>query len=224
MTFDTKLPASTRFETAVAEVRIVLQHISWETFERLLLEAGTHRNTRFYYHEGTLEIMSPLARHEGSNRFIESLITAIAEELDLNLRKLGSLTLKRRDQQIGGEPDSCYYLQNEPLIRDKAEINLDTDQPPDLVLEVDITQPSNRRLPIYANLGIPELWKYDGKTLQYYTLQGQAYIQVERSLAFPWLPAGIIEEFLATRFEIGEMAALKQFKIWVRQQVQAKAE
>jgi Uma2 family endonuclease len=96
--------------TAVAEERVILNNISWETFERLLAEAGDHRSTRFYYLEGRLELMSPLARHEGSNRFIESLISAIAEELGLNLRKLGSLTMKRPDRQAGGEPDSCYYI------------------------------------------------------------------------------------------------------------------
>ncbi len=83
---------------AVAEERVILNNISWKTFERLLAEAGDHRSTRFYYLDGMLELMSPLARHEGSNRFVESLITAIAEELGMNLRKLGSLTMKRPDR------------------------------------------------------------------------------------------------------------------------------
>ncbi|MDX2243639.1 MAG: Uma2 family endonuclease [Leptolyngbyaceae cyanobacterium bins.302] len=204
---------------ALAEERVVLHNISWETFERLLTESGEKRSARFYYLEGTLEIMSPLSRHEGSNRFIESLITVIAEELNLNLRKLGSLTMKRRDQQAGGEPDSCYYIQNEPQVRDKEEIDLTIDPPPDLVLEVDITNPSDRRLPIYANLGVPELWKYDGKTLQYYVLQNQAYAPVDRSSTFPWLPASIVLEFLAKRFEVGEIQAIKQFRVWVHQSV-----
>lgn len=204
---------------AFAEERIVLHNISWETFERLVTEAGERRSARFYYLEGRLEIMSPLSRHEGSNRFIESLITVIAEELNLNLRKLGSLTMKRRDQQTGGEPDSCYYIQHEPQVRGKEEIDLTIDPPPDLVLEVDITNPSDRRLPIYANLGVPELWKYDGKRLQYYVLQNRVYAPVDRSSTFPWLPASIIVEFLAKRFEIGEIQATKQFRVWVRQAV-----
>jgi Uma2 family endonuclease len=139
MTVNTTLESKEFPKSAIAEERVVLNNISWETFERLLTEAGNNRNTRFHYLDGMLEIMSPLSRHEGSNRFIESLISAIAEELDLNLRKLGSLTMKRRDRQAGGEPDSCYYIQNEPLVRHKQEIDLTTDPPPDLVLEVDIT-------------------------------------------------------------------------------------
>ncbi|OLP17143.1 hypothetical protein BST81_17485 [Leptolyngbya sp. 'hensonii'] len=201
-----------------AEERVMLHNISWETFEQLLAEAGDCRNTRFHYLEGTLEIMAPLSRHEGSNRFIESLISAIVEELDIDMRKLGSLTLKRRDRRAGGEPDSCYYIQNEAIVRSIVEIDLRTAPPPDLVLEVDITSPSTRRLPIYANLGVPELWQYDGKTLQYYILQDQDYVPVDQSPTFPWLPPAIILEFLQKRLILGETKAIREFKAWVREQ------
>ncbi|MBW4551313.1 MAG: Uma2 family endonuclease [Aphanocapsa sp. GSE-SYN-MK-11-07L] len=205
------------FMPAIAEERVILNNISWETFERLLAEAGDHRNTRFHYLEGRLELMSPLARHEGSNRFIESLITAIAEELGMNLRKLGSLTLKRADRQAGGEPDSCYYIQNEPLVRDQEEIDLTLDPPPDLVLEVDITSPSDRRLPIYASLAVPELWRFDGKTLAYFQLSNGIYTQVDYSPNFPWLPPEIVVDYLQRRLQVGEMQAIHEFKAWLRQ-------
>jgi Uma2 family endonuclease len=218
MTSNTQLEPKHPQPLAIAEERIILNNISWETFERLLTEAGDNRNTRFHYLDGMLEIMSPLSRHEGSNRFIESLISAIADELDLNLRKLGSLTMKRRDRQAGGEPDSCYYIQNEPLIRHKPDVDLILDPPPDLVLEVDITNPSSRRLPIYANLGVPELWTYNGRTLQYYHLQDGTYQPVDHSPTFPWLPSTIILEYLDKRFEIGETKAIRQFRAWVREQ------
>jgi Uma2 family endonuclease len=198
-----------------AEERVVLNNISWETFERLLAEAGDHRSTRFHYLDGMLELMSPLARHEGSNRFIESLITAIAEELGMNLRKLGSLTMKRPDRQAGGEPDSCYYIQNEPLIRHQEEIDLTIDPPPDLVLEVDITSPSKRRLPIYASLGVPELWRFDGKTLKFCQLNNGTYASVDRSPTFPWLPTEIVLEYLQKRLQLGEIQATQAFKAWL---------
>jgi Uma2 family endonuclease len=206
-----------RESSSPAEERIVLHNISWETFERLLAEAGDHRSTRFHYLDGMLELMSSLSRHEGSNRFIESLITAIAEELGMNLRKLGSLTMKRPDRQAGGEPDSCYYIQNEPLIRGREEIDLTIDPPPDLVLEVDITSPSKRRLPIYASLGVPELWRFDGKTLKFYQLNNGTYTLVDRNPIFPWLPAEIILEYLQKRLQLGEMQAIQVFKAWLRQ-------
>jgi Uma2 family endonuclease len=217
MVLETSTEPREIFIPAVAEERVMLNHISWETFERLLAEAGDHRSTRFHYIDGMLELMSPLARHEGSNRFIESLITAIAEELGINLRKLGSLTMKRPDRQAGGEPDSCYYIQNEPLVRNRVEIDLTIDPPPDLVLEVDITSPSDRRLPIYASLGVPELWRFDGKTLTYYQLTSGIYTLVDRSPTFPWLPSEIVVEYLQKRLQVGEMKAIQEFKAWLRQ-------
>jgi Uma2 family endonuclease len=206
-----------RASSSPAEERIVLNNISWETFERLLAEAGDHRNTRFYYFDGMLELMSPLSRHEGSNRFIESLITAIAEELEMNLRKLGSLTMKRPDRRAGGEPDSCYYIQNEPLVRGREEIDFTIDPPPDLVLEVDITNPSDRRLPIYASLGVPELWRFDGKTLKFHELNNGTYTLIDRSPTFPWLPSEIVLEYLQKRLQLGEIQAIRAFKAWLRQ-------
>lgn len=201
----------------LAEERVVLHQITWDTFEHLLTDAGDTRNTRFYYFHGTLEIIAPLSRHEGSNRFIERLINVAAEEMNLNLRTVGSLTMKRRDRNVAGEPDSAYYMQNEPLVRHKDEIDLMSDPPPDLVLEIDITSPSDRRLPIYASLGVPEFWKYDGMTLQYYLLQGNCYQPVAQSPTFPWLPSSVVVDYLSLRLEIGETQAIKQFREWVRQ-------
>lgn len=137
---------------------VKLNSVSWVTFNHLLDELGNKRNQRLTYYDHVLEIMSPLGLHENNNRFIDDLIRAIADELGLNLKKFGSLTLKSNKFQQAVEPDSCYYLQNEPKVRNKQQIDLTIDPPPDLVLEIDITSGSLHKLPIYANLGIPEIW------------------------------------------------------------------
>ncbi len=203
----------------LGEDRVILNPIGWNTFEQLLAEVGENRSTRFHYWQGLLEIMSPLALHEGSNRFLESLIVAVAEEWNLNLRQLGSWTMGRPDLQMGAEPDSCYYIQNEPLVRQKEAIDLVSDPPPDLVVEIDITNPSQRRFPIYAQLGVPEIWQYNGCTLQYFQRQGDTYRPVAESLSFPGLPASILQEFLEKRFSLGEIPALRQLREWARQQI-----
>ncbi|MFS8804061.1 Uma2 family endonuclease [Synechococcus sp. R55.6] len=202
----------------LGEERVILHPIGWKTFEQLLAEVGENRSTRFHYWRERLEIMSPLAPHEGSNRFLESLIVAVAEEWNLNLRQLGSWTMRRPDLQMSAEPDSCYYIQNEPLVRHKEEIDLASDPPPDLVVEVDITSPSQRRFPIYAQLGVPEIWQYNGRTLQYFRRQGDTYCPVVESLSFPGLPASILQEFLEKRLILGEIPTLRQFREWARQQ------
>jgi Uma2 family endonuclease len=205
---------------AIAEQRVVLSNVSWQTFEQLLKELGDKRATRLAYNEGLLEIMSPLGPHENNNRFIDDLIRAIADELNLNLKKFGSLTLKREKKLKGAEPDSCYYIQNEPLVRSKQEIDLDNDPPPDLVLEIDITSGSLDKRPIYAAVGVPELWRYDGKKLEVFVLQpsSQDYQQVNQSPTLPWMPLDVIPKFIRQSLVDGETATLRAFRAWVREQ------
>ncbi len=155
----------------LAENRVILNNISWDTFERLLADIGDRRKTLFHYINGTLEIMSPLSLHEGSNRFIEALLGIFTDELEIDMRRLGSLLMKIPDLKLGAEPDSCYYIQNEPIIRGKEVIIVGQDPVPDLVLEVDITNPSDRRLPIYALLAVPEVWRYDGYSLEFLAIR-----------------------------------------------------
>ncbi|MDP8965797.1 MAG: Uma2 family endonuclease [Cyanobacteriota bacterium] len=205
----------------LAEQRVILSNISWQTFEQLLKELGDKRATRLAYNEGLLEIMTPLGLHENSNRFIESLIGVIADELNLNLKRFGSLTLKRKKKLKGAEPDSSYYLQNEPLVRSKQEIDLENDPPPDLVLEIDITSGSLDKRPIYAAIGVPELWRYDGNKLEVFVLQklDGDYQQVTQTPVFPWMPLDVIPRFIRQSLVDGETATLRTFRAWVREEL-----
>ena len=209
-------PPITELIRPIAEQRILLHHVSWETFECLLADIGDRRKTLFHYINNTLEIMSPLSLHEGSSHFFDKLLTIYVDELNIDMRCLGSLLMKIPELKIGGEPDSCYYIKNEPVIREKEDVIVGQDPPPDLVLEVDITNPSDRRLPIYALLGIPEIWLYDGYDLAFFALESGKYLPITKSLSFPHLPAAIIVEYLQRRLLIGETKTLKEFRQWVR--------
>lgn len=203
----------------LAENRVILNNISWDTFERLLADIGDRRKTLFHYINGTLEIMSPLSLHEGSNRFIEALLGVFTDELEIDMRRLGSLLMKIPELKLGAEPDSCYYIQNEPIIRGKEVIIVGQDPAPNLVLEVDITNPSDRRLPIYALLAVPEVWRYDGYSLEFLALENGAYQPIAKSLSFPDLPAAIIVEYVQKRLTLGESGTLREFRKWVRENV-----
>ncbi len=171
----------------ITENRVILNHITWETFNQILKEIGDKRIIRLAYDKGIVEIMTPFGQHEYSNRFIDNLILVIALELDLDIKTMGSLTLKKEMVKKGVEPDSCYYLNNEPLVRHKQDIRLDIDPPPDLVLEIDMSNSSLNKLPIYAALGVPEIWRYDGNQLIVFILNNYNYIQSDSSLTFSWL-------------------------------------
>jgi len=154
-----------------AEQRMVLENVSWGTYERLISEREERRKPRFSYDRGRLELMSPSGEHDVSSRLIALLVDMVAEESGIDVENAGSTTFKREDLERGFEPDESFYFSENAarireLVRNKGDIVLDEgDPPPDLIVEVDITNPSLNKLPIYAALGVPEVWRHDGERL-----------------------------------------------------------
>lgn len=206
---------------ALAEQRVILRNITWQTFTAMLNEMEQDRATRIAYIDGILEIMTPLGEHENTNRFIDRLISALAEEINLNIKSFGSLTLKRENIKRGAEPDSCYYIANEPRVRNQRNIDLNIDPPPDLVVEIDITSSSIDKRPIYAAVGVPELWCYDGRSLQIFVLSelNSTYTQTQQSPTFPLLDPDLVPQLIAQSLIDGETNTLRSFRAWVRQQL-----
>jgi hypothetical protein len=114
------------------EQRVVLYDVSWETYERLLLDHLDNSVPHFTYDRGVLAIVSPLPEHEKINRTISLLVELLAEEFGVDLENLGSTTFKREDLKRGFEPESSFYIQNEERVYGKADLDLDVDPPPDL--------------------------------------------------------------------------------------------
>ncbi|MBE9049228.1 Uma2 family endonuclease [Nostocales cyanobacterium LEGE 11386] len=201
--------------------RVLLPNISWQTFETILAEMGGNRATRLAYDHGTLEIMTPLMPHEHNNRLIHNLVVILAEELNLNLKSTGSVTCKRQDLLRGVEPDSSFYIQNEPVMRHKQNLDLSQDPPPDLVIEVDYTSASVDRLPIYLALGVPEVWRYDEPMMQIYQLRDGVYVPCDVSPTFKNLPiTAEIPHFIQETLKIGEIPMIRSFRAWVKQQIE----
>jgi Uma2 family endonuclease len=175
-----------------AEQKVLLSDISWQTYERLLEDHQDSSAPRFTFDRGTLEIMSPSPEHEAYNRSIALLVEFAAEELSVDVYDLGSTTFRREDLERGFEPDSCFYIQHEEQVRGKSRIDLAVDPPPDLVIEVDITSPSINKLPIYARLGIPEVWRYDGEKLEILKLGNNRYVEVAESTALAPLTSSVL--------------------------------
>jgi Uma2 family endonuclease len=89
--------------------------------------------------------------------------------------------------------------------------------PPDLAIEVDITRRSIAREPIYAALGVPELWRYDGKRLHVLKLTAAGTYEVAAaSLSFPFLPMADFERFVKRMLDEEQTKVLREFRDWVR--------
>ncbi|MBD0389453.1 MAG: Uma2 family endonuclease [Nostoc sp. C3-bin3] len=202
-----------------AETRDVLQNISWQTFKAILADMGSERNKRLAYDNGILEIMTPLMPHENSNRLIEGFVLVLCEEFGLEVKSAGALTMTRDDLERGAEPDSSYYIQNELLVRNKENIDLNTDPPPDLVLEVEYSRSKIDKLALYASMGVPEFWRYNGNVLRIYALNSGQYSQSDRSPTFAPVLVTEIPRFIHESKKVGQIAATRAFRTWVRQQI-----
>jgi Uma2 family endonuclease len=207
---------STPPQQSSEEKLITLTGIKWLTFKAIMSDVGDGRSWRIAYAEGVLEIRMPLTEHEEPKGMIESFVEAFADELDMEVRKLGALTLEREDLARAIEPDSCFYVQNESVVRGKS-INLPADPPPDLVVESDYTSSSLNKFSIYASLGVSEIWRYRNQCLQVYQLVEGRYEQKENSLAFPCLPIAEIPAFIEQSKTIGQRAAVRLFRDRVRE-------
>lgn len=195
-----------------------LYGVRWETYRALLLDLAESPNKKLTFDQGVLEIMTPLPEHEINKGFLGRLVWATTEVLGLEVASLCSTTLSRADLQKGIEPDECFYIQNEALVRGKTSFDFAVDPVPDLAIEVDITSSSLNRLGIYGALGVAEVWRFDGEDLLIYCLNDGAYQVQDCSLVLPILSRQVILDFLRRRGEMGENALLREFRQWLQNQ------
>ncbi|HEY9614160.1 Uma2 family endonuclease [Allocoleopsis sp.] len=215
MNAQTATPSTFPQESAPAEARVVLRGVSWQTFKALMADIGEDRACRIAYDQGILEIRVPYEQHEEPKILISSFVEALADELEIEIRQLGALTLEREDLTRAVEPDTCFYIQNESQVRGK-EIKLPNVPPPDLVVESDYTHSSLNKFNIYASLGVPELWRYRKQSLQVYQLVEGEYQLTDKSLAFPFIPIAEVPGFIEQSKIIGQRAAVRLFRARIR--------
>lgn len=202
-----------------AEQRVVLHNVSWETYERLLEERGERRVPRFTYDRGELEVISPSPEHESIGYYVGLLVAVLAEETDVNAYGVGSATFKRANLERGFEPDACFYIENEKLVRGKPRIDLDVDPSPDLVVEVDITSPSLSKFSIYARSGVAEIWRYDGERFGIFKLENAEYLDTDKSIVLPPLTSDALRRFVEASKSIGLTDWLKAVREWTREHI-----
>jgi Uma2 family endonuclease len=190
----------------------------WSLYEQLI-EAAGNRQIRITFNKGDLEIMAPLHEHELGKTLIGRLVEFMAFERNIPLIGYGSSTYRREDRQVGLEPDECYYVgPHTAAVRGMKKFDAAIHPPPDLAIEVDITARSVAREPVYAELGVPELWRYDGARLTVLLLDAASrqYRTALSSAAFPFLPVDRFEAFIH-RMELEEQTAvLREFQAWLR--------
>ena len=198
---------------------LMFQFVSWDRYEKLLEELGHRYRARISYDHGKLEINMPLPIHEYLKVCFSYLLQTLTEELEMDMEGLGSTTFKYKPWLQGLEPDTCFYVQNAARVIGVRRFDPNVPPPaPDIAVEIDITSESLGRFPIYANLGVPEIWRYDEHQVTMYHLSEAGYVEAPASRAFPLLTAEALGQFLQRSQTEGQSASLREFRQWVRAQ------
>lgn len=199
--------------------RVLLQGITWNTFEALIRELESQPSKRLTYDGGLLEIWMPLPPHESFKRWLGRIVEIMTEEMGCEIRSLSSSTWRRSDLAKGVEADECYYIQNEALVRGRMDIDLALDPPPDLAIEIDMTRVSLPRLPIYQALAVPEVWRFDGERLVFLRWVDGEYEEIEQSVSLPLATATELMLLLHQVQEMGETTWARSVRRWIREKL-----
>ena len=197
--------------TIPAESRNLVENVAWDTY--IALADGRRGSVpRLTFDRGRMELMSPRKEHENIKCLVARLVTAYAEARAIEIVSVASTTFRRPDLNRGFEADDSYYIQNAELIRQKEEIDLTVDPPPDLVIEIEITSSAISKLELLASMGVPEVWRHDGNQLTIFHLSADDYQQQSFSAVLPGFPVDAAHLAISQRLRKGEIAILKEFR------------
>ena len=208
-------PSLKEMAQAAINQKLILQGVGWDFYERILKEFADSNALHFAYDDGFLEVEVPLFEHESPNRVLQNLIQTLCIEKEIEFVNAGSTTFRQRAKAKGVEPDTAFYIQNETRIRGLKHLDLNEVPPPDLVIEVDITSPSLNKMPIYAALGVSEVWLYKGERVIFLKLYGEVYQETANSLALPFLDSRTAQSFLERGFTESSLEWNRAIRKWV---------
>ena len=196
---------------------VLMDGVSWETYEALLADGGDRRQTRMAFDQGVLEIVTPSFEHE----MFRDVVSGVAEEI-LDTRgqdyvRSGSVTLKQEELARGFEADASFYVTHVSRVRGLSRIDLHSDPPPDLVIEVNISRSSLDKLPIYAALGVPEVWRCQSGSVYVYRLVGSNYVETDQSEVLPGLTSTQLTAFAQEGLWESRQAWRRRIQDWARQ-------
>jgi Uma2 family endonuclease len=193
---------------------VIVQGVSWETYTRLLADFTDSRGLRLAYDQETLELMAPSFNHEQMADFLVDVVKAVAEAQGRDFVSAGSTTFKRQDMRRGFEPDASFYLQHAAAVQGRTTIDLTVDPPPDLIIEIDLSHSSLDKLPIYAALGVPEMWRYDGQQVHIHHRVATTYTPVLTSVVLPGVSSADLTRWVQAGVELARLPWMRQVRSW----------
>ena len=176
--------------------RFIFNHVDWAFYEDVSRRLEG-RHVFVTYYKGKLEVVTTSLLHERVAALLYRLLCVLSEETGTPTVTAGRATLRDLVLDEGVEADTSFYFHaNAKRMKEKQEIDLKVDPPPDLAVEVEITRRLGERRLIYRDLGVPELWRYADGTVTVLVRQGDDYVSTKQSPTFAFLSVGAIASWI----------------------------
>jgi Uma2 family endonuclease len=203
-----------------AEMYLVIPRLKWEQYEMVTGAIGDRPALKTIFVDGRLTLLSPTRRHDWHERALGRLVEAVADGLGIESEPAGHATYRRKDVEVGIEGDETYYFgAHAELMRGPVDVDLASQPPPDLAIEVEVTHPADDAVAVWGRLGVPEVWRLNTKrwTLVFGLLQPDGtYAPSPRSAALPLLEPGDVLAQLRLAEQLGLTRWRAQLDGWVR--------
>jgi Uma2 family endonuclease len=82
---------------------------------------------------------------------------------------------------------------------------------------LDIASPSLNKLPIYAQMGVPEVWRYDGERMTILVLEDSDYAETTESLVLGPVTESALTGFIEKDKSMKRTTWLESVREWARQ-------
>jgi Uma2 family endonuclease len=158
--------------------------------------------------------MAPSSKHENLKETISLLFQLLATEAGIDVLAAGSTTFRRQDVRKGFEPDACFYVRDAASLRAKERIDLSVDPPPDLVIEIEVTNAAVDKLSLFSAAGVPEVWLYVENRVEILGLLSNSYVKNFESSVLPGVTSETLTHFVHTSHEMPSPLWIKSVREW----------
>lgn len=193
--------------------------VSWSDYESLsrVLDESRVRST---FDRGALELRMPGYLHERVGDLLAKMAELFCIWTNVAIIPAGSMTLRRQDLEAGVEPDRSFYIgDHADQMADRSRVDLEIDPPPDLAIETDVTHSSATRMPVFARLGVREIWRWRKDAVCFLALQAdETYAAVAESQLLPRFPVEAANRFLALGRTVSYTRWHQQFQVYLREE------
>ena len=198
----------------------VIEGLRYEQYAAISEAMADRSNPRLIFLDGRLTLLSPSRSHDWGAECLCDIVKAVAIGCGLAFEPARTSTYRREDVDGGVEGDGAFYLgPNAAIMQGPKNIDLSTQPPPDIAIEVEVTHKAEAAISVWGRLGVPEVWHYDAPrhALNFFHRGDDGiYRPVEHSPGLPALTTADVIDQVRQADQLGYGVWYGQLADWVR--------